>query len=223
MHKDLLAAAAIILSVGMYAPYIRSIHAGQTKPHAISWIIWTASTWVVFAAQWVDGAGVGAWPTAVIGLATAYVALLALRQRSDAATTKRDWVFLALAVIALPCWLATSNPLLAVVLLTGVELLGFAPTFAAAFSNPHQERTGFYLLGALRSALAIAALEHYSWTTVLFPGAKTGVAVMLVLMIGVRRLGARNKTLSPTLANHILCSSPADTSVYQRAAGARTR
>jgi hypothetical protein len=185
--KELLAAAAIALTFAIFVPYIRSIGAGRTKPHVFSWIIWALGTFVVFLAQLADRGGSGAWPIGVSGVVTAYIAVLAYRARSDTSITRADWVFLAIAVAALPCWLLTSNPLVAVVLLTGVDLAGFAPTFRFAFHRPYEERIGFYSLGAVRNGLAIAALEHYSLTTVLFPAAVGIACVLFVAMVGYRR------------------------------------
>ena len=187
MYKDLLAAAAIVLTFVAFVPYVRSIHAGRTRPHAFSWIVWGLGTFVVFLAQIADGGGSGAWPTGVSGVITACIAVLAYRSRSDTSITKVDWIFLGVALAALPCWLATSNPLVAVVLLTGMDLAGFAPTFRFAFLNPHDEHIGFYSLGALRNAVAIAALQHYSLTTVLFPAAVGIACALFVAMVAYRR------------------------------------
>jgi hypothetical protein len=77
------------------------------------------------------------------------------------------------------------------VLLTGVDLAGFGPTFRFAFSHPHKERIGFYSLGAVRNVLAIAALERYSFTTVLFPAAVGIACVVFVVMVGYRRTQQR--------------------------------
>ncbi len=191
MYKELLAAAAVLLTFAMYAPYVRSIRKGETKPHVCSWITWTLSTLVVFLAQLAGQGGAGAWPIGVSGLVTSYIAFLAYRSRADTSITRTDWAFLAIAVAALPCWLLTSNPLLAVALLTGSELAGFGPTFRFAFHHPNEERIGFYLLSVLRNSLAISALEHYSLTTVLFPAAKSVVCAMLVAMIAYRRTQLR--------------------------------
>lgn len=187
MNKELLAAAAILLTFAMYVPYVRSIRAGRTKPHPLSWVTWTLVAFVVFLAQLADRGGAGAWPIGVSGLLTAYVAVLGYRNRTDGASTRADWLFFAISLAALPCWLLTSDPLIAVVLLTGVELAGFGPTFRFAFSNPESERVGFYSLGALRNMLAVAALEHYSLTTALFPAAKIIAIAILVAMIAYRR------------------------------------
>jgi hypothetical protein len=83
--------------------------------------------------------------------------------------------------------LLTSNPLIAVVLLTGVDLAGFGPTFRSAYARPHDERMGFYLLGTVRNGLAIAALEQYSLTTVLFPAAVGVACFVFVAMVAYRR------------------------------------
>jgi len=187
VNKDLLAAIAIVLTFFMYVPYIRSIHQGRTKPHAFSWIIWTIGTLVVFLAQLVSHGGAGAWPMGVSEVFTAYVAALAFLNRTDTSITRTDWAFLAIAVAALPCWWLTSDPLLTVVLLTGIELAGFGPTYRSASNRPHEERIGFFLLGAVRNVLAVAALEHYSLTTVLFPSAKVLVTIILVAVVWYRR------------------------------------
>jgi len=191
MYKELLAAAAVVLTFVMFGPYVRSIRAGRTKPHVFSWLIWALGTFVVFLAQLADRGGSGAWPIGVSGVITGYIAVLAYSRRSDTSITRVDWVFLAVALAALPSWLMTSNPLTAVVLLTAMDLAGFAPTFRHAFSHPHEERIGFYSLGVMRNVLAIAALEHYSLTTVLFPAAVGIACALFVLMVGYRRTKLR--------------------------------
>jgi hypothetical protein len=191
MHKELLAAAAIVLTFAMFVPYIRSIYRGRTKPHAFSWIIWSLGTLVVFFAQLAGRGGFGAWPIGVSGIVTSYIAVLAYRTQSDRSITKTDWVFLGVALAALPAWLLTSDPLSAVVLLTTVDLAGFGPTVRSAYIHPHDERIGFYSLGAARNGLAIGALEHYSLTTVLFPAAVGMACVAFVAMVAYRRIRLR--------------------------------
>ena len=187
MYKELLSASAIVQTFAMFVPYIGSIKSGRTKPHVFSWAIWALATFVVFLAQLAGHGGFGAWPIGVSGLITGYIAILAYRKHSDRAITKADWVFLVTALTALPCWLLTSNPLWAVVILTGVDLAGFGPTFRSAYVRPHDERMGFYLLGVVRNILAISALEQYSVTTVLFPAAVGVACLVFVAMVAYRR------------------------------------
>jgi hypothetical protein len=187
MYKELLSGAAIVLTFVIFVPYIRSILQDRTKPHVFSWFIWTLVTFVVFLAQLADDGGTGAWAIGVSGIITAFVAVLAYVKRIDRSITKSDWVFLAVALAALPCWYFTSNPLWAVIILTGVDLAGFGPTVRSAYVQPYHEHMGFYSLAVVRNLLVILALEHHSLTTVLFPAAVGIACVVFVAMILYRR------------------------------------
>lgn len=186
-NKQFLNAAAVALTVYSFIPYTRSIFKGQTKPHVFSWLIWGLATLIVFAAQLADGAGVGAWSTAVSGVGTLYIAYLAFQRRADHSVTRMDWIFLALALASLPLWLWTSDPLWAVIILTTVDTLGFGPTFRKAYHAPYEEQLQMYILLIFRNLLSIAALENYSWTTVLFPAFVSWMCVLFIAMVMVRR------------------------------------
>lgn len=182
MHKEILSASAILLTFVLFIPYIRSIWRGDTKPHVFSWVIWGLGTFIVFLAQLAGHGGVGAWPIGISGIITFYIALLAYQKRGDTHITRIDWIFLFMALSALPMWFATSDPLWAVIILTIADLLGFGPTVRRAYSHPYEESIAFFMLGAARNLLVVLALEHYSLTTFLFPAA-VGVACFLLSML----------------------------------------
>lgn len=187
MYKELLSIVAIILTFIAFLPYIRSILQGKTKPHVFSWLIWGSTTFVVFLAQLADKGGAGAWPIGVSGIITLFVAFLAYREKSDSTITKIDWLFLIVAMTSLPFWYLTSDPLWVVLILTLVDVIGFGPTFRKAYRFPHDEQLTFYLIFVVRNVIAIAALEHYSLTTVLFPTATAIACFAFVLMVALRR------------------------------------
>src|SRR4028118_1206626 len=58
MYKQLLSAAAIVLTFALFFPYIRSINRGETKPHVFSWVIWGLGTLIVFFAQLASAAAI---------------------------------------------------------------------------------------------------------------------------------------------------------------------
>lgn len=186
-YKEILSAVAIVITFIAFIPYIRSIQQGKTKPHTFSWIIWASVTFIVFLAQLSDKGGAGAWPIGVSGVITLYVAILAYLKKSDSMITKKDWLFFMLAMASLPFWYFTENPLSAVLILTTVDLIGFAPTFRKAYSKPYEEQLTFYLLMASRNFIAIMALEHYSLTTILFPAATAIACLLFIQMVMVRR------------------------------------
>lgn len=166
MHKEVLSAIAISLTLIAFFPYIHSILRGTTKPHAFSWVIWGVSTLIIFFAQLADKGGAGAWPIGVSGIITIFVALLAYSKKTDTMITPIDWLFFIVAMATLPLWYLSSDPLLSVVILTAVDLMGFAPTFRKAYVTPYEENVTFFVLMTIRNLIAISALEHYSLTTV---------------------------------------------------------
>ncbi|MDO6459347.1 hypothetical protein Q4485_01410 [Granulosicoccaceae sp. 1_MG-2023] len=184
---------SILLTVGGFVPYVLGIIKGRVRPHMVSWLIWGTTTFLVFIAQLQDGAGIGAWPIGVSGLATLSVALLAYRYRADITVTRTDRLFLLLALSSLPVWYLTDNPLWAVVILTGADLLGFGPTYRQVWHRPWSESMVFFLLLGMRNVLVLLALEHYSVTTALFPAA-IGLASFTLLGL----LTLRRRTLAAT-------------------------
>jgi len=186
-YKELLSAVAIVLTLAAFIPYVRAIISGSTRPHVFSWIIWGATTFVVFLAQIEGEGGVGAWPIGVSGVITILIAFLAYLKRSDITTTRTDWVFFILALSSLPLWYLTSDPLWAVVVLTIVDVLGFGPTARKVYNFPHSESLLFFALFAVRNLIVIMALENYSVTTVLFPAVIATACLLLIVMAVHRR------------------------------------
>ncbi|PLX73004.1 MAG: hypothetical protein C0614_13205 [Desulfuromonas sp.] len=192
-YKELLSAIAIGLTCIAFFPYIRSIINGKVKPHVFSWVIWGTTTFVVFLAQLEDNGGAGAWPIGVSGSITIFIALLAYSKRADISITKTDWLFFVSAMSSLPFWYFTSDPLWAVVILTTVDVCGFGPTVRKTYSAPHAESVLFFSLFTARNLIAIAALENYTITTLLFPAVISVACILLITMVGYRRRATEKK------------------------------
>jgi hypothetical protein len=185
--KEIYCALSVLLTLVGFYPYITSIFKGQTKPHVLSWVIWSISTLVVFFAQLAEGGGVGAWPTLLSGLITTYVAVLAFLRRTEIVITLSDWFFFILALISIPLWYVTSNPLFAVLILTTVDVFGFVPTFRKGYHKPYDENLLFYFIFALRSFASVLALENFSLSTILFPAAIGAMSFAMIPLLVYRR------------------------------------
>ncbi|OIO58269.1 MAG: hypothetical protein COX57_00615 [Alphaproteobacteria bacterium CG_4_10_14_0_2_um_filter_63_37] len=191
--NHLLSALAIALTFIAFIPYIRAILAGATRPHLFSWVIWGSTTFVAFLAQLSDHGGAGAWPIGVSGILTLIVAGLAFGKRGDRSITGSDWGFFVAAMSALPLWYLTRDPLWAVVVLTTVDLLGFGPTLRKGYRHPFEESPLFFAMFGVRNLLAVAALEHYSLTTALFPA-----ALGLACFLGMGMIVWRRSRMAPS-------------------------
>lgn len=187
LSKQAFGALALVLTFAAFVPYYLTIWRGETRPHVFSWFIWGAGTVIVAFAQLSDGAGIGAWPIGISGLLTFGVAFLALKKSPDLSFVRIDWLFLILALSALPLWFLTNTALSAVIVLTVVDLLGFGPSLRKVIDKPHEENATFFSVAIFRNSAVIAALENYSWTTVLFPAAVGIACVLFVAVLLVRR------------------------------------
>ncbi len=175
------------ITVAAFIPYVRGIVNGTTKPHVFSWVIWGLTTLVVFFAQIDGGGGAGAWPIGVSGTITVLIACLAYVRRGDVTITNADLAFFVSAVLALPLWFFTADPLWAVVVLTTVDVLGFGPTVRKIYRFPQSESLLFFALFVVRNLIVILALEHFSVTTVLFPAVIALACLLLIVLATLRR------------------------------------
>ncbi len=186
-YRHVLSLLAMLVTFTAYFPYIRGILRGQIKPHVFSWVIWGATTTIVFMIQLAADGGAGAWPTGLSGMMTILIAILAFMHRADNAISRVDTLFFIAALSSLPLWYFTANPLLAVIILTLVDLLGFGPTARKAYERPFEEDPLFFSLFMLQYTLVILALESRTLTTVLFPAAMVAACLAIISIITVRR------------------------------------
>jgi hypothetical protein len=141
--KEIFGAASLILSVVSYVPYVRSIFVANTKPHAFTWLVWGAVMAIAFLAQLSDRAGAGSWAT---GLSAAFclgIGIIALF-RGEKHITRGDWIAFTITFLAIPLWVATSDPLWSVLLVTGIDAVAYYPTFRKSYSKTRRG-TGFQI------------------------------------------------------------------------------
>lgn len=192
-YKDFFSTLSIALTFIAFVPYFRSILNGQSKPHFFSWFIWGLSTLIVSGAQYNDGGGVGTLPTILSAIVCFVIAWLAYTRRTDVSIHYTDWFFLIGALLSIPLWYLTSDPLWTVIVLTIIDTLGFGPTIRKAYHFPYEEDLLFYALYIVRNALGIVALENYSVTTVLFPLMTAWFTLLLIILMAYRRRVLDNK------------------------------
>jgi hypothetical protein len=175
------------ITLAIFGPYLHRVATGRIRPRPASWVVWAGSTLLVAGGQALAGAGVGALPILLSGLLSGLVAVLAVR-RPDAppATTGDRWC-MGIALGCLPLWAMTGDPLWSVLILTGIDLVGFVPTVRAVVREPERESPLLFLAFAVRNAVALAALEAHNPSTVVFPAAIGAASLITGLLILVRR------------------------------------
>lgn len=184
--KNILGVIAIILTFVGYAPYFRDLLRGKTKPHIFSWFIWAIVTSIIYALQVSAGAGIGSLVTLAVAIISLLIFILGFKN-GNKNIKKIDVVFLVLALLAIPLWLVIKQPVLSIILLSTIDMLGFAPTIRKSWNNPYSETLSLYTITTFRHTLSIIALANYNIVTVLFPATWVIANALFSIMLIVRR------------------------------------
>ncbi|MCY1361974.1 hypothetical protein D9M69_486720 [compost metagenome] len=141
MNKETLGAISLLVTLVQYIPYCRSIYRKQLRPHVFSYLIWGVSAGIVAVAQWSAEAGPGAWAMALVALLCFLVVGLSYRTGTRY-ISGGDWIAFIVAMLAIPIWVLTDNPLYAVVVVTLIDIAAFYMTMRKAIISPNEESIG---------------------------------------------------------------------------------
>lgn len=167
--QDMFGFIAIFLTFAALLPYIYNTITERIKPHAFSWIIWGASNIIIFAAQFSNNAGIGCYSIGAAGIIAIGIAIAAYIKKADDSITKMDIYALWAGLAALPLWFITSSPLVAVILLTIIDVvIGYTPTIRKASDKPHEEGISMFIIMSLRNTFSLLSLDEYSFTNTFF-------------------------------------------------------
>lgn len=166
--KDIYAAVAVALMLFSRGTYLASMMRGGTRPHAFSWLIWGVISSIGLAAQIAEHAGPAIWVRAV-GSATCFLILALCWWRGERDIRRADWVTLAVALTAVPLWVATKTPVWSVILVCLIDTSGYIPTARKVWLKPAEETPYSYILSGLGAFLSLLAIENYTPSTWLYP------------------------------------------------------
>lgn len=184
--KEIYGILGIIFMTGSLVPYFHAMWRKTIKPHAFSWLLWGTINSIVLAAQISEGAQSGAWPTVVSMLGTLGIGFYALKY-GETEYTVSDWVFLTLALCAIPLWVMMKDPLWAVVLVCVIDLLAFFPTVRKSWKKPHQENALSFAIGSAGFFFSLMAIEKYVFSNYAYPALVMTANLVFVAMLLLRR------------------------------------
>ena len=174
---------AIIITLIAFTPYISSILTGKTRPHIFTWVIWSSATLTVFFAELSSGAGIGCWAIGLSGCISGFIAMLSFVKKCDKNISKSDWVCFLSGMLAIPVWVATKDPLWAVLLLTAIDVTGYVPTIKKVIKDPYSDSVSMFTLTSLRNVFSIIALDEKILTNIIFQAATIAGNLIVVAII----------------------------------------
>ena len=162
------AAVAIIVSIARYSTYLYSIYKGETEPHVFSWFNWGLVVAIGTVAQFQLGGGPSAWVLLVVAVTCFFIASVALFV-GEKDITKSDWLSFIGALCAIPIWMATDNPVWALVIIIAIDVLTYYPTIRKSWTKPWGEPPRSYFWAGLRYFLALFAVPDAEFATLVYP------------------------------------------------------
>lgn len=166
--KQALGIITIILAFIGYIPYFRDTLLGKTKPHIISWLLWTIVSFVAFGLQWSKGSGSGSYANFAMGIISLTLFFLSLRN-GRINIKKTDIFSFIMALIAIFLWLVVDQPVWSILLVVLIDFFSFIPTLRKSWNHPRQETLSTWILTDIRHLLALFSIQSINFVTIFFP------------------------------------------------------
>lgn len=166
--RQVLGIITVVMAFVGYIPYLKDTLAGKTKPHVVSWFLWTLVSFIAFGLQWTTGAGPGSYANFAMGLICLILFVLSLKNgRKEIKIV--DIISFIVAILAIILWLVVKQPVLSIILVVLIDALSFIPTFIKSWNQPHQETLFTWLLNTVRQMFVLFSLQKINLVTVMFP------------------------------------------------------
>jgi len=165
--KIIFAILSSVIGIIAFLPYLYDIFKGKTRPHAYTWLLWAITQTIAFAGIVHGGGGIGALGLGIGTVLVISVFIISLRFGTRNITFS-DKVFLVSGILALLVWLILDSPIAAVILVSAIDLIGYAPSFRKSFNNPWSETTKTWFIFVVANIFAILAMQNYNLLTLLY-------------------------------------------------------
>jgi len=177
--KVVAAVFAVLIGVGAFLPYLLDTVRKKTRPHAYTWLIWLLTQGTAVAGIWYGGGGLGAIAL-TIGVFFVGIVFLFSLWYGTRNIKRSDTVVLLAAIAAILVWWQLDNPLLAVLMVSVIDVLGYIPSWRKSITEPWAETLWSWTAFSIGNMFAIAALSEYNFLTISYLISITIANVILV-------------------------------------------
>ncbi len=171
MNTPLLAFLGIgsaILNTAGTIPYLRDIFRHKTKPERATWWIWFMLSLIAFSAQWAAGARWSLFMTGAQVAAVGTIAVLSVHF-GYGSFQRKDLVSILVAIMGITLWGFTRQPLLALLIVVGIDLVALWLTIVKTWQAPLTETLINWILASGSGVLGILAVGELNFTKLIYP------------------------------------------------------
>ncbi len=185
--KIVFASIAGVLELVAFYPYFRDIFLKKTQPHIYTWLIWALTQGTATAALLYGGGGWKGATGLAAGTSLIVVIFFLSFRYGTKNITKSDTLTLVAALSALLIWWGLHSPLLAVLMVTAIDISGYIPTFRKSWEEPWSETVETWLIWCVGNVFCILALNEYNPLTLTYLVTITAANLILAGMCLMRR------------------------------------
>lgn len=185
-YKIFFSVIAFLIGITSSFFYIRDIFRDKTQPHSYTFLIWTITQGTAAAGAFYGHGGYGAINLSIGAFVNFFIFLLSLKYGTKNINVK-DKIALAAAFCAIIIWLLLDNPLLAVILVSIIDVIGYLPSFRKTYYEPWSETQNSWIGFTVANILAILALSQYNLLTLSYILAITACNVVMAVICILRR------------------------------------
>jgi len=192
LHDWLGVAGALVVSVGAIY-YLYDIVWGQTRPHRVTWAVWTCIGVLGFGVTDSAGAGPGAYVAGVYTVAYVVTFLLSLTRKYGKSGVRRSDVLLGVVALAGVClWRfgGLSDPG-AAVLAIGCDMAAVWPTLRESWFQPSTESVPTWTADVVGTALGLTAVNGASFAANAYPAYLLVANALVLVTLVAGRVHAR--------------------------------
>src|SRR5208337_2090714 len=189
--RDALGALSVILAVAGFLVYFWQTLSGEVRPHPLSWFLFGVLSVTGYLVQRDQGAGAGSW--ALMAMSIICFLLVAVSVvRGERSFSGAEWAFLIAGLFVFLFYLFTKEPMVAAVLVTLVDALGYGPTFTRGWTHPEKDSASSFALNGAKFVPSLLAMDPISFATCLYPATLLvlNAAVSVMLLSRRRVLGS---------------------------------
>jgi hypothetical protein len=159
--------SAILMMLSVI-PYARSILRGETKPHRMTWLIWTILILIAFFSQLAKGATWSLLLTAGDAIAILITFILSIKFGTGG-FRKIDIISLCGALVSLILWYFTKEPAVALFLIILIDLIGANLTIIKTWKNPETEHWAGWAICGIGGFFGILAVGNLNIILLSYP------------------------------------------------------
>jgi len=151
-----------VLIVAFCGKYLHSLLQGETKPHIYTILLYVIITGIIFYSQITAWAGFWAMYVGITFLFWILIFVLSFWYGIKDITIT-DKISLILALLSIPLWYISWDPLLSVILLIIVDVFSSYPSVRKTYVNPYSENLFAFVIEFIWISFSILALAQVNF------------------------------------------------------------